>query len=393
MRPEDCKDWNDAHRAGGDARKAGDNAKQWRPRGEDQAKNSEGRGLKLTSFEHVTMADGAPQLVAGVIPLSGLTVIWGAPKSGKSFKTFDLVMHVARGLEYRGRKVKQGPVAYCIFEGQTGFRKRIVAYRKYHRIDASEWIPFWLMPTRLDLAKQWRALLEAIKRDMPEGPSCIVLDTLNRSLIGSESKDEDMARWIDAADALREEFDCAVIIVHHCGWDDTRSRGHSSLIGAVAAEISVKRDADKNVVLTVEEMRDGEFGDIIASRLEVVEVGHDPDGDPITSCVIVPTVSWLKPQVKVSGATKTALDLLRRAVVDAGETPPASNHIPGQIRVVRLSLWRRYCDEGIAGDRTCPDTKRKAFTRASQKLQSLGLIGVWGEYVWLADKPDKAGHL
>ena len=286
---DDGRDGEDSHRAGDNARRRG-------PRGGTCAKGTEERGLKLTPFSHVTMVDGAPQLVSGVIPLTGLVVIWGAPKSGKSFKTFDLVMHVARGLEYRGRKVKQGPVAYCIFEGQTDFQKRIAAYRKHHRIGASEQVPFWLMPTRIDLAKQWRTLVEAIKCDMPESPACIVLDTLNRSLIGSESKDEDMARWIDAADGLREEFDCVVIIVHHCGWDGARSRGHSSLIGAVAAEISVRRHADKNILLTVEQMRDGEPGDVIASRLEAVEVGQDPDGDPITSCVVGPIDSYSRPR-------------------------------------------------------------------------------------------------
>jgi hypothetical protein len=35
-------------------------------------------------------------------------------------------------------------------------------------------------------------------------------------------------------------------------------------------------------------MKDGPEGDMIASRLEQEEVGTDEDGDPITSCVIVP---------------------------------------------------------------------------------------------------------
>jgi hypothetical protein len=39
-----------------------------------------------------------------------------------------------------------------------------------------------------------------------------VLDTLNRSLAGSESDDEDMAAYVKAADAIREAFGCAVVI-------------------------------------------------------------------------------------------------------------------------------------------------------------------------------------
>ena len=66
-----------------------------------------------------------------------------------------------------------------------------------------------------------------------------MLDTLNRSLQGSESKDEDMARYIAACDAIRDAFDCVVPLVHHCGHDATRPRGHSSLGGAHDAMIAV----------------------------------------------------------------------------------------------------------------------------------------------------------
>jgi hypothetical protein len=41
--------------------------------------------------------------------------------------------------------------------------------------------------------------------------------------------------------------------------------------------------------MTVEYMKDGATGDTIVSRLEKVEVGIDEDGDPITSCVVVPS--------------------------------------------------------------------------------------------------------
>ena len=40
--------------------------------------------------------------------------------------------------------------------------------------------------------------------------------------------------------------------------------------------------------MTVEYLKDGPEGDTIVSRLEQVEVGTDEDGEPITSCVVVP---------------------------------------------------------------------------------------------------------
>src|SRR6516165_6497051 len=75
-------------------------------------------------------------------------------------------------------------------------------------------------------------------------PAAVVLDTLNKSLVGSESKDIDMANYVRAAEAIREAFDCVVIIVHHCGWDESRMRGHSSLPAALDTELAVVREAD-----------------------------------------------------------------------------------------------------------------------------------------------------
>ena len=59
-----------------------------------------------------------------------------------------------------------------------------------------------------------------------------MLDTLNRSISGSESYDEAMGKYIEAADRLAETFVCLVLIIHHCGVESSRPRGHTSLTGA-----------------------------------------------------------------------------------------------------------------------------------------------------------------
>ena len=84
-------------------------------------------------------------------------------------------------------------------------------------------------------------------------------------------------------------------------------------------------------------MKDGPEGAEIYSRLEIVEVGVDEDGEPITSCVIVPAdKNTTSERTKVSGQAKVALDLLHRAIADAGEIPPASNHIGAPCSKVRV---------------------------------------------------------
>ena len=79
----------------------------------------------------------------------------------------------------------------------------------------------------------------------------VCLDTLNRSLVGSESKDEDMSGYIAAAGKIEEEFGCLVVIVHHCGVDATRPRGHTSLTGAVEVQIAVKKSEGGIITATL----------------------------------------------------------------------------------------------------------------------------------------------
>jgi hypothetical protein len=149
---------------------------------------SEPARLSLVPFDNIVLGTERRYLVKGLIPIPGLSVIWGAPKSGKSFWTFDLVMHVALGWEYRGRRVHQGPVIYCCFEGQSGVRARVEAFRQRYSDKLTEEVPFFLQPVTLDLVRDHPELIEAVRAKLREAkPVAIVLDTLNRSLTGSES--------------------------------------------------------------------------------------------------------------------------------------------------------------------------------------------------------------
>jgi RecA-family ATPase len=249
------------------------------------AKRSEPR-IKLMPFDKIKLGTNRRYLVKGIVPFPGLTVIWGAPKSGKSFWTLDLTMHIALGREYRGKRVHQGPVVYCCFEGQSGVSARVEAFRQRFLPEDAESVPFYLQPAPMDLIKDYQDLITAI-RDLESSPVAVVLDTLNRSLNGSENSDEDMGAYIKATDAIRDAFNCSVMVVHHCGVNDSRPRGHTSLTGAADARLAVTRDAAKNILVDVEFMKDGEGSEQIVSALESVEVGKDDDEDIITSCIVV----------------------------------------------------------------------------------------------------------
>jgi hypothetical protein len=247
--------------------------------------------IRLIPFNAVRPSPQSNYLVKGLIPRIGSTLLWGKPKSGKTFWVFDLMVHVATNRMYRGRKVNGGPVVYCCFEGVEGYGRRAAAIREHYFPQLNETevdnVPLYLVNARMDFAADHPALIVAIRGALGETkPAAVVLDTLNRSLAGSESSDQDMAAYIRAADAVRDAFTCSVIVIHHSGHDPSRPRGHSSLTGAVDAQLSVKRGVAGDIVVEVEFMRDGPEGERVVSRLEPIEVGTDSDGDPITSCVV-----------------------------------------------------------------------------------------------------------
>jgi hypothetical protein len=148
--------------------------------------------FKLVKLDDIPTSTTTDYLIKGLIPRRGLVIVWGPPKCGKSFKVFTWMMHVALGRPYRGRRVHQQEVVYLALEGQDGFgRPRDAFYKRC--LEPGEKVPrFYFCGATLDLIKDHRQLIADI-RAQSAIPGCVVIDTLNRSLNGSESSDEDMA--------------------------------------------------------------------------------------------------------------------------------------------------------------------------------------------------------
>src|SRR5579862_1479833 len=102
--------------------------------------------IKLVAFDDIALQPHRRYLIKGLIPRVGMTIVWGPPKSGKSFWVFDAVMHVALGREYRGRRVQAGPVVYCAFEGQSGLEARVQAFRLRFLDTEPGPVSFYLQP-------------------------------------------------------------------------------------------------------------------------------------------------------------------------------------------------------------------------------------------------------
>jgi hypothetical protein len=93
------------------------------------------------------------------------------------------------------RRVVQGPVVYCAFEGGGDYSTRAEAFRQRYLPEDTESLHFYLLDTQIDLVADHKEIIASIRSQVTDrrAPVCVVLDTLNRSLAGSESKDKDMA--------------------------------------------------------------------------------------------------------------------------------------------------------------------------------------------------------
>ena len=238
--------------------------------------------------------EGPVDFVEGLLTEGGASVVYGPSNCGKSFWIVDLAAHVAAGKDWRDGDVEvdQGAVVYFALEGSIGSENRIKALRKQGRLGDAD--PFYISTEQVSLLEPGHSqrLADTVARigevaGMPV--KLVIFDTLARAMAGGdENSGEDMTATIGTIDAVRAATGAHVCVVHHCGKDEARgARGHSSLRAAVDTEIEVTRpDGETISTARVTKQRDLQIGEPMPFSLEVVTLGTDRRGKPVTSCVV-----------------------------------------------------------------------------------------------------------
>ena len=255
-----------------------------------------------------------PQLrwiVKGLLPETGIAALYGASQSGKSFLAGDLGIAIAFGTEWFGHRTLVRPVTYVMLESEAGLRNRISAWEKHN----SKQIPtnFRAMAQPFNLSEPEQ--VEELGAVLPQG-GVVIIDTLNRAAPGlDENSSQDMGRVLAGMKRLEEITGGLVIVVHHTGKDASKGpRGHSSLFAALDGAIEVERSL-KGRFWSAAKVKDGEDGKQVAFKLQVVELGVDADGDPVTSCAIDQELSDIFSPLAPTGKNqKVALSVIRGAL-------------------------------------------------------------------------------
>lgn len=356
----------------------------YRPNG-----HAPGNPIELVHFADMRPRLGGSPLVKGVLEREQISVMVGASGTGKTFLAGDLSAHIAAGLDWLDRRVASGGVVYIAAEAGRSIVNRISGWKLAHDYDEDSQIPLAAVTSGIDLCHadsgDLDRLVEAIRAAQLDPLALVVIDTVSRVLAGGdENSPGDMGALVRSLDRLRDELRCHVLAVHHLGKDASRGgRGHSLLSCAADTIIEVVRDeASRISTATITKQRDGATGAQIPFRLRQIELGQDQDGDPVTTCVVEPADA--PPKVvksrPLSPKNKIAFDALRRAVDEGGTVAPPSNHVPAETRGVGVEMWRRYFYATTPEDDA--ETRRKAFQRAREALQSAGTVGIWNDFAW-----------
>jgi len=231
-------------------------------------------------------------LVKRWIQSQALVMVHGPSGGGKTFVVLDWCLHMASGREdWGGHKVRPGNVVYLAGEGHHGLRGRVAAWKHHHQAGK---LAMWLSKDGCDLNTPtgYLKVVEQV-RMLQDRPSVIVVDTLHRFLAGDENSAQDAKTMLDACNALMQEFNCSVILVHHTGVSDEaqhRARGSSAWRGALDIEISIVPGKEGVPMQIVQrKSKDAEMAETIYVELQQVAIPDwlDEDNQQVTSAVIV----------------------------------------------------------------------------------------------------------
>lgn len=323
--------------------------------------------FKLLSVADLRAVEPLRWRVRGILPADGLAALYGPPGCGKSFLAIDLLAAIAEGRPWFDYATTAAPCVYVGLEGEAGVAQRVQAYCA--KRTAPDRLRVVLTP--LDLRRpDDREELAAAIREAGMGEGVVAIDTLNRAAPGIDENDaSSMDLLIDAAKDLRERIGGLVLLIHHAGKDITRGlRGHSSLLAALDCVLEVTREGDRRA-WQLAKAKDAGDDESSPFRLDVVELGTDADGWPVSSCVVEPEA---KPDAAVRKASPPGGGNQRIAWDALGDLLRASNTF-GMGKATPMRPCVRLADALDAIAPRLPCEPKRQRERAQQAIT--GLIG------------------
>lgn len=203
-------------------------------------------------------------LIPGLIPATGVGVMYGDTGTYKSFIALDIAATLAHGIAGQwGAAPAVHDVLFLAGEMPVGTaRLRYPAWQAWHdQIGVPNRLAILPRVPYLHNKEAW----DGIKLDMDDlamRPSLIVIDTLSRLMTGmDENATKEAVMTVSWLEDLARYYECFVLCVHHTGKDKTKgARGSSALIQNPDMALSLRKQ-DGGTSITVKKQKDVDVPD------------------------------------------------------------------------------------------------------------------------------------
>lgn len=225
-------------------------------------------------FQPMSRADAASivppdSLIDGLLLTDTKARISGASGTGKTWVVLDMAAHVAAGLAWQGRDVRQSRVLYVAGEGAPSFDQRLKAWEEKHGRQAD----IDLVPDAVQIASlDWEEFVREIA-SMNYG--LIIFDTQGSMTLGlEENSNKDANAALARLDILRKLTHACVLLVHHTGHEEQgRARGASAWTGGLDTELILSGSVKQELTLKPVKQKYVELGKGLRMTMERVGCG------------------------------------------------------------------------------------------------------------------------
>ena len=221
-------------------------------------------------------------LIKGVIPQSSIVLISGQPSTYKSFIVLSMAAAISNGIDWHGMKTKnRGPAIYFNGEGSNGMIDRMNVLSQHLKLTETVHVntssPDF---TNEKYIKNVIDKIEQFSQRHGKPPAVVVIDTLSNHFRDEKGQNSDVAmeKFCNGCKALRDEFGCSVIIVHHLGKNEEMGpRGSSALVAAVDVEFRINRpnEQDSKIEMYHTKMKDGPNLEVMHFEFKAMDVTED----------------------------------------------------------------------------------------------------------------------
>jgi hypothetical protein len=360
-------------------RQAADRAKAQRGQNQGNGAVPPARNLDPIWADDIAIDLTTAGLVDGLLSTTAMTVAYGESGAGKTFVVVDLACRIAAGLPWHGHATEQGVAVYVAAEAPKSVERRVWAWMHHHGVDHLALAVLRATVNLLDGDTDAIVTMLAESRKTRGRIALVVVDTLARAMVGNENSPEDLGAFVAACARIREAAETSVLVVHHCGKDQAKgARGHSCLRAATDVELEITQGCIK-----VSKSRDGQEGQTYGFKLEQVELGTNPKGRMVTTCVAVETEppAGAGKKRKLGSNEQLVFDALAKAIADQPDAPPPSPDIPAHVKGCSVARWQDTAAQLLPQQES--KRKNQAFNRAIASLVASGSVHHLSGFAWL----------